>query len=250
MKAEPPLNRGLLKEFILRMYDIDVEHLEFVPIGELSYSYIIKTQDKKNYFLKLYKPSRLTQSVILNLEFSLQVVEQLNERAHITRIPRPIKNSDGRNKSQLEDFNVVLWNFIEGKMVTENQSNSKYFAKQMGALLARIHRATDMLELSKQVLEQFEIEFKQDLNKCMTLLLSSNKLENIYQEKLRMMITPISKEIFKSLRHLENIAAKLKKQDVERVICHTDPIRHNVLINDSKDIFLIDWDSPTLAPFE
>lgn len=143
-----------------------------------------------------------------------------------------------------------MWDFIEGKMVTEDQSNSEYFVRQMGALLARIHRATDMLELSKQVLEQFEIEFKQDLNKCMTLLLSGDELETIYQEKLRMMITPVSKEIFKSLRHLENIAAKLKKQDVERVICHTDPIRHNVLINDSKDIFLIDWDSPTLAPFE
>ncbi len=250
MKAEPQLNKGVLKEFILRMYDIDVEYFEFVPIGELSYSYIIKTQDKKKYFLKLYTPSRLTQSVILNLDFSLQVVEQLNERAHITRIPHSIKNSDCKNISQLEDFNVVLWSFIEGKMVTKDQSNSKYFAKQMGALLAEIHRATDTLELSKPVLEQFEVDFKQDLNKCMTLLLSSDKLENIYQEKLRIMITPVSKEIFKSMRHLENVAVKLKKQDVEKVICHKDPIRHNVLINDSEDIFLIDWDDPAFAPFE
>jgi len=47
MKTELQLNNGVFKEFILRMYDIDVEYFEFVPIGELSYSYIIETQDKK-----------------------------------------------------------------------------------------------------------------------------------------------------------------------------------------------------------
>lgn len=87
MKTEPQLNKGVLKEFILRMYDIDVEYFEFVPIGELSYSYVIKTQDKKNYFLKLYKQTRSTQLIILNLDFSLQIVEQLNKRAHISKFP-------------------------------------------------------------------------------------------------------------------------------------------------------------------
>jgi len=51
--------------------------------------------------------------------------------------------------------------------------------------------------------------------------------------------------------YFEELTEKLKqKMNFELVVCHTDPIRNNILIDESKQIQLIDWDGATLAPFE
>lgn len=57
--------------------------------------------------------------------------------------------------------------------------------------------------------------------------------------------------ILPSLVYLEELTKKLKKEKIlNLVVCHTDPIRHNIIINKTGKIHLIDWDSVILAPCE
>ena len=54
-----------------------------------------------------------------------------------------------------------------------------------------------------------------------------------------------------SLVFIENLSMKLKERaDIEFVLCHSDPIIHNIIIKEDNQLYLVDWDGAILAPFE
>ncbi|MCG3226679.1 MAG: phosphotransferase [Candidatus Heimdallarchaeota archaeon] len=251
MRNEPKVNRKNLKNHISEKYGIEVMKFTFVPIGEFAYSYVLKANDEKEYFLKMYESNRLTDSKLHSLDFSLSIAYQLNQDREISQVIYPIKTEKGLLKTKYDNLAIVIWSFIDGDIVSEKQSRTKDFMIELGGLLARIHQATNSLNLNEEKTLVFEIGFKNDLltslkeaTECVT---STDKNHN----KLQKMIKPQMDNILQSLIYLEELAERLKKEDkLDLVVCHTDPIRHNILVNENGMIYLVDWDGAILAPFE
>ena len=251
MRNEPKVNRKNLKNHINEKYGIEVENLTFVPIGEFAYSYLLQASDNTQYFLKMYESNRLTESKLNTLDFSLEVAYQLNQDMDIDQVIFPIKTKESILKTEFDNFEIVIWSYIDGDMVSEKQSKTKDFMKKLGKLLARIHQTTNSLNLKEEKILDFEIGFKKDLlaslKEATEYVSSTDKNYN----KLQKMIKPQMDNILQSLIYLEELTEKLKEEEkLNLVICHTDPIRHNIL-NDKKEIIhLVDWDSAIFAPFE
>ncbi|OLS33142.1 MAG: Stress response kinase A [Candidatus Heimdallarchaeota archaeon AB_125] len=240
-----------LKQKIQDVYNINVKNLKFVPVGEFASSYIVTTEEKGKYFLKLYFPSRLKNQENHKLDFSLEVVHQLYHAQGIKHISYPIKTVKGNLKSQFQEAEMVLWNYIEGKITSEKKSKTTIFLNKISALLAQIHDSTEYLKFQDKFLFNLDLSFKDDLLLCLREIAACTKSTDKTFLRLKNLITPLMNDILQSLTYLEEITQNLKNESPQDyVVCHNDPIRHNILLNKQDEIFLVDWDSAYFAPFE
>ncbi|NPD88005.1 MAG: phosphotransferase [Asgard group archaeon] len=251
MKNEPNVNKKNIKNHIKEKYGIDVEKLTFVPIGEIAYSYLLKASNKDQYFLKIYELNRLTENKLHALDFSLSIAHQLNQEMKINQVIYPIKTENGLLKTEFDNLEIVILSYVEGDMVSEKQSKTNEFMMKLGELLARIHQATNTLNLEGGKSLDLDISFRKDLLASLKEATECVTSEDKNYNKLQKMLKPQMDNILQSLIYLEELTEKIKeKNKLELVICHTDPIRHNTLINIEGTIHLVDWDGATLAPFE
>jgi Ser/Thr protein kinase RdoA (MazF antagonist) len=250
MKQKPSIDEEELKHLIRSKYDIDVEKLHFVPLGEVAYSYVVQTSTM-TYFAKLYESNNLTKKGIHNLETSMNAVSQLNEKGEIKQTISPILNSDNEFRIVFKNYSLILMSYIEGETVSEKLSKTEKFLTQLGELLAKIHNTTNGLELKHIKLFEINLDFKKDLllsiKEATACTVSKDKNFN----KLQKLIKSNIDYILPSLVYLEELAENLKQEGkFDLVICHTDPNRNNIIINNKEQIHLIDWDGIALAPFE
>ncbi|MHA1202032.1 MAG: phosphotransferase [Candidatus Heimdallarchaeaceae archaeon] len=250
MKQKPSIDEEELKHLIKSKYDIDVEKLHFVPLGEVAYSYVVQTSTM-TYFSKLYESNNLTKKGIYNLETSMNTVSQLNKKDEIKQIINPILNNDKEFRTIIENYSLILMSYIEGETVSEKLSKTEKFLTQLGELLAKIHNTTNGLELKHIKLFEINLDFKEDLllsiKEATACTVSKDKNFN----KLQKLIKSNIDYILPALVYLEELAENLKQEDkFDLVICHTDPNRNNIIINKKEQIHLIDWDGIALAPFE
>ena len=251
MKQELSLNMDKLREFIKLEYGIETKKLTFVPEGEFAYSYILQTDKSHRFLVKFYEKSRLIKTKITTLDFSLDIAYQLNQTANIDQVTYPIKSRKGDFRTKFEDMDLVIWTFVEGKIVNEVQSRSEDFLAQLGELLGKIHTATDLMKLEGGQEFNFDLDFRKELLICIKEATACTDSKDKNYNKLQKLIKSNMNYILPSLVYLEELSEKLKKEkNLELVICHTDPIRHNIIIDNNEKIHLIDWDGAMLAPFE
>jgi len=251
MKIEPSINKIELKQKIEDEYGLTVKSFKFVPKGEFASSYVIMTESKEKFFLKLYFSSRLKELKIKHLDFSTKMAYQLYDKFGIKQISCPLKTLEGKLKIRFQRAEMVLWNFIEGKIVSEKKSRTNLFAEKLAELLARIHNTTSKFEIKQEYRFNFKLEFKDDLLTSLREIDARTSSTDKTFLKLKKLITPQMNDILQALKYLEELTEKLRNENSHSyVVCHTDPIRHNIITDKQGEIYLIDWDGATLAPFE
>jgi len=251
MKTEPSFDKKVLEQKIKEEYNFVVKNFKFIPEGEFASSYVILTESNEKYFLKLYFPSQLKEQKIKKLNFSIKIAYQLYNKHGINQIPHPLKTLKGAFKSQFQDAQMVLWNFIEGKVVSEKKSKTDIIAEKLAELLARIHNSTSNLDLEQEHRLKFELVFKDDLLASLREIATGTTSTDKTFLRLQGLITPLMNDILQALTYLEELSDKLRKESPSSyVVCHTDPIRHNILIDKQGEIYLVDWDDAMFAPIE
>ncbi|MCE7741071.1 MAG: phosphotransferase [Candidatus Heimdallarchaeota archaeon] len=251
MRDELSINKELLMNHIQNTYGIIVNKMKYVPVGEVAHSYILYANDDTKYFLKIYCPSRLVKKSAGKLYNSHMIAYQLYHKEQIEQITYPIKTNNGEHKSKFRDVELVIWSFIEGKMATEKQRRSKEFLQKLGYLLGRLHNTTDNLELKSSARFSFDLKFRTDLLLSIKEVTACTTSKDKNYNKLQKLIKQNMNTILESLVYLEELSIKLKeKEDIKLVLCHSDPIIHNIIVDKEENLHLVDWDGAILAPFE
>ena len=57
-------------------------------------------------------------------------------------------------------------------------------------------------------------------------------------------------EITHILERAEKLASELQSKPMEFALCHTDIHGGNILVGNTDDLYIVDWDDPLLAPKE
>ena len=249
MKIEPKINTQKLKQTILEEYGFKIEKIKFIPKGDVGLSFVAQRKMKNKLFIKIYPSTRLTKISIQDLDFSLKVCYDFYTKCSLKNISFPLLTKTGEFKIDFESNPLAIFNFIEGK----NQDNVKLSNKELvkvSELLAYVHKNTNRIELEKAPKEKFNIGFKDDLINGINLLEQIDRLDNKYKLKLAKLLIPMKKEIFRLLEKTVILSKTFRLKETDFVICHTDPIPQNLIINKNHDVFLIDWDGVKLAPKE
>ena len=247
MKIEGNINKNKIKKFVLNQYGLEINKVEFVPKGEVSYGYVLTTKDKKKFFAKIFPKSRIGQINAKLLDFSLNVAFQLYAKCGIDKITYPILTKKNKLNPYFEDMPFVLFEFIEGKNEYELKMDNQEISN-LAKVLAEVHKCVSRLKINKPLVENFALGYKRDLLKSLKELENPRNLDNKYKKKLAKMILPVKESILYALRKTEKLAKENKKKDF--VICHTDAIDSNLIINNKKEVFIIDWDGVLIAPKE
>lgn len=239
-----PLNitQAELSGVIEHQYGIKIAALTFLPQGEVSWIYKIKSLDDTYclYCLKVHKATTLGSR-------RFQLLFDLHTKAKIKNIIYPKPTLDGKLEVAIKNYPAVLFNFIKGKTAIEGDFTPQQY-QQLGEVLSRIHQAYKTIgEYSAK--EDFNIKNEPEFIKVVSIIDNHLPKDEIETEAL-VILKPIRLKLLNELIELSRLGKILKDKDLEFVLCHGEPSPGNIMVDQNNEVYLIDWDEPLMAPKE
>jgi Ser/Thr protein kinase RdoA (MazF antagonist) len=214
MLTEPNISKSTIKSKIEENYGFQVANLTFVKGGEASWGYKVETNDRKLYFCKIH-------AGLTDHEKRFELTYKLFKEAGIKNITHPIKTNNGNLVFMLDKYPTALFNFIFGSNAND-QPLTEQQRFSLGELLGRIHQA-------KKAIGDFSIKEDFKYGNTERLLETLDKINNFlndsskYKSKTAQLLLENNEKILKRIKELEELGEKLRSQNVDFVICHSEP---------------------------
>ena len=250
MRMEPDTDREALTRRLHQQYNIDIENLTLVHKGFVGYCYIVDCANSDRYFLKLYDDSRLGRINASRLDFYLPLTWNLHHKGILPNVPYPIKTRNGHLKTDFEGQPLVLFNFIDGKMVGWEDPLPDHILMKLASMVGIFHRSTPEIGIEFDYVEDFGIPFEDDMINGLNALENTTSRDSWGKQELRKLLLPRRDEILGYLDRLKELQKVARIIEKDKVLCHTDLHGGNLIINDQGDLYILDWEGAMIAPPE
>lgn len=241
MLEKPDIKDEFIISRLEEEYDLRVTELTFLPLGadEGSAVYRVVADEGAVYFLKLRKGfEEITVTVPLFLKSQ-----------GIQSVIAPFETKSNQCWADFGDYKIILYPFIEGENGFDMELLDKH-RKSLGAALKAIHSAQVSPELKRLIpKETFSSEWRESM-KSFQMQVEMNTYDDPTAAKLAEFMKSKRDEITHLVDRAEQLALELQSQPLELVLCHSDIHGGNILISDSNELYIVDWDNPLLAPKE
>lgn len=202
--------------------------------------YKAETYDGQSYFVKLKHGKHLDISVALLSLLQVSGIQQI--------IP-PLKTLDGELTQYINDFNLVVYPFIDGRNgFCYHLTDDQWIA--LGKALKQIHE----LDVPQSIKDQIRKETYPSKWREIVRSLDAYIDENLAGDEAALKFQAFMKEhreiVHRLINRAEFLSQKSQEQLAEFVLCHSDIHGGNVLIDESGSLFIVDWDDPIMAPKE
>src|SRR5437588_2735032 len=243
MRKPPSITEEQLRACLQDQYDLYPVTLEFLPRG-LDYNagvYRVVSEQGAAYLLKvtsrpLYEPPCL-------------VPRYLNEQG-ITSVVAPIPTRSGALWTQLEEWTVIVYPFIDGDTSLTGMTNEQW--KEVGTIFQRIHQVMlppfGFESLQKETFDP--TEYARWVRTFEAQHLHSRHDGSGSSRALRADWVAHQSTIHTAVTSLEKLAGVLQRRAGPYVICHADLHARNLIRDRAGQVFVIDWDEVMLAPKE
>ncbi len=236
------LSAEQLRAFLQEQYALSPLTLEAISAGldSMARVYRIVSEQEVSYLLKIrqgyfYSPSCL-------------VSRYLNSKGH-TSVVAPIPTRNDTLWSQIEEWTIILYPFIEGDTSWSGMTAQHWW--ETGAIFKKIHQVAlptygfeavrkETFDPTKYLRWVADFESQQ---------LNSND-RSLYESSLRSYWKSNQATIHKVNAALEKLSAILQGGSVQSVLCHADLHPGNLIRTNTGQVFVIDWDEVMLAPKE
>jgi spectinomycin phosphotransferase len=242
MRNSPRIPEENLRSCLKEQYELNPSTLEFLSLG-LDYSaavYHVVSELGTAYLLKvtsrpLYEPRYL-------------VPRYLNDQG-IPSVVAPISTRSGTLWTQLEDWTVVAYPFINGESSFKGMSVEQW--NKLGTIFKRIHQIILPPEgfkfLRQETFDPIEyVRWVRTFEDQYTLFEGGSTLERTF----RAAWVEYRSKIHTMLTTLEELAGLLQSRTIPYVICHADLHPANLIRDQAGNVFVIDWDEVMFAPKE
>ena len=240
MRNQQFLSKQCIIDCLKTNYGINVSVLTSLNGGADLHSeaYKAETTDQIVYFVKV------KQGVHHTIGISLQL---LLHNAGIQQIISPIKTIDNKLSQSVNDFTLIVYPFINGQDGFSHNLNRDQWI-EFGKALRQIHEFDVPLFIQEKIRhENYSPKWREVVRSIYDHIESERSDDHIDLALLAFMKK--HKEIILRLVDMaEKLGKKIQKKDPDFVLCHSDIHAGNVLIQDDGKIFLVDWDSPIMAP--
>ena len=244
MLEKPNIPEELIIARLQEEYQLRVLALNFLPLGaDMGTAvYRVIADHGTAYFLKLRRGfDQIT--VVVPLFLKSQGIQEI-----IT----PVQTKSKQYWTDFDEYTMIVYPFIDGQDGFEIELTDAH-RKILGKGLKRIHSAQLPPELMRVIpSETFDSKWRESLK-----FFQAQVEKNTYQEptaaKLADFMKTRRKEINDLLARTEELASELQAGPLELVLCHTDLHGGNILIPTDRQqpgLFIVDWDTPLLAPKE
>lgn len=236
MLEKPDLEDIKIIQCLQDEYGLRIVQVVFLPLGADVNSAVYKviSDDETPYFLKL-------RSGNFN-DISVTLPHFLHEQGVAQIIP-PIPAKTYQLWTTLEGFNLILYPFIEGKNGVEVDLSERQWV-DFGTALKRIH----MIALPETLKSRIPKDtFSPQWRDIMKAAFGQHNPDPV-AEKLAAFLKAKQDVILDIVRRAEKLCIEVQASAPEFVLCHSDIHGWNVLL--TENVYIVDWDSPILAPKE
>jgi spectinomycin phosphotransferase len=241
MLTKPNIPDELMISQLQEGFDLHVAELTFLPIGADSRTaiYRVITDDGTAYFLKLRKNFN---------EIIVRVPLFLKDNG-IREIIVPFESKSKQRWADFGQYKLILYPFIEGKDGFEMELTDHH-RRMLGAAFQGIHTAQIPAGLRKLIKkETFSLGWREDMRSYQAQV-ETKTFDESTAAKLAEFIKSKKSEITRLINRAEQLVSELQSQPLELVLCHSDIHGGNILISNTGELYIVDWDDPILASKE
>jgi len=250
VKTIVPIDDENVLAHIRDRYGLDVAELRPVGKGEVGDNYVAKCTDDERYFVRLLGASRLAQQSSERLAFSLRLSHRLFASGLFSNLPHPIPTRDGALYTRVDARNVVVFDFIEGETLDGRWPYTDETRAAIADTVAAIHATTSQLGLDIPYVEDLDVPFACELERGLDALENVTEADREGKQGLRDLLLPHQSDILAALARLRELGSSARTIPGAMVLCHTDLTGANLLVSPNGELFVLDWESPRLAPPE
>ena len=229
MLTEPRVKHAVLLDAVRGFYGVPADGLRFIPVGWASAAYEV-TAGRERYFLKLWPGGRGAVEAVARLPLA----QRLHELGFRAWVPYPLATKDDELSVSVAGGVVALFPFLPGVTPLDWPRWPDAVLLELGQTLAELHAATPALASVVLPRERFVVSVGDELR----FHLSDRA------------VRPQRSAIMDQLDRLESLQAVVRRLSPSFVVCHTDLLGDNLLVDDHGRLSALDWDEATLAPPE
>lgn len=243
MYEHPTISTEQLSACLQQRYGISPATIDFLPLG-LDYHaavYRVVSEQGAVYLLKI-KAGKLYEAASL-------VPYYLHDMG-IDDVIAPLPARDGIPWTQLEEWAVLVYPFVEGDTNWNGMTDEQW--RSLGTTLRRIHQIT-LPAVGFESLRKETFDPAAYIHSIGVLDLRQSRME----EKVRGSWDALCSawrehqpKIHAALNALERLGRALRGRELPLVVCHADLHPANLLRDQQGRVFVIDWDEAMLAPRE
>ena len=241
MLEKPNLEDARIADWLRDQYGVRAVEVEFLPTGyQNTAAYRVVAEDDQSYFLKLrrdvFEETSVTVPVFLRDLALQQIIAPIATRAH-------------QYWAYLDDFNVILYPFVDGNNAFQTPLTASQWI-DFGSTLKSIHTSLLPPQLSRHIKHE---TYSREWREKVTLLVEraqKDQFDEPVAAQLAMFMAAKASEILYLVRRAEQLSLVLQIQSPAFVLCHSDIHAGNILCNPDGNIYIVDWDNPILAPKE
>jgi len=241
MLEKPDISEELITSHLQEEYGLHIAQLTFLPLGadQDSAVYRVVTDNRTAYFLKLRK----------NFDEIIVRVPLFLRSEGIQEIIAPFETKSKQGWADFGEYKIILYPFIEGKDGFDKELTDQH-RRILGAAFKEIHTAQIPSELKKLIKkETFSSGWREDMNSYQAQV-ETKTFNDPTAVKLAEFIKSKQNEISRLIKRTKQLASELPSKPLELVLCHSDIHGGNILISDTGELYIVDWDDPILAPKE
>ncbi len=239
MKTPPVLRSEYIMHHINQCYRVNLEALDFLPIGEGSWCF--RGRGDTDLFIRLVPDAFAKQTL---------AVPSLLEARGLPAL-RTLAAKSGALSTQIDDYHVIVTPFTSGISLMKGTfapNEVARFRRAIGMHVAHMHRmdapCLAALNLPTEDFAKFQ-------NECINLLqIVDRQHDDPLNADLARFLSERRKAVAQLIVVTQQLSQKLRTQELDYVLCHGDIHEDNVLISEAGELVIIDWDTVILAPKE
>ncbi|MFO7321937.1 MAG: aminoglycoside phosphotransferase family protein [Chloroflexota bacterium] len=241
MLEKPNISDEMIIACLHDDYGLQVADLAFLPLGaDASTAVYRAVTGDAPYFVKLRRGA-FDETTVL-------VPRLLYDRGMAQVIP-PLPARTGRLWARLGDYTVIVAPFVAGQSGFEKPLLDRHWT-ELGRALKRLHTTTLPPELLARIpQERYSGEWRERVRSFQTLVQTQTFHEPVAAALAEFMTTQ-QEIIGEIVWRAERLASVLRGRPQHRVLCHADIHAGNVHIDEHNTLYIVDWDTLTLAPKE
>ena len=242
MLEKPDLPDDRLKSCLHDDYGLRITELSFLPLGADVDTAVYRavSEDGRSYFVKLRR-GEFDDTAVL--------VPQLLSELGIRQIIAPIPTIAGQPWTQVDAFTVVLSPFVEGESGFDRQlSDQQWIA--LGVALRRMHAAELPRSLTEQLPGETYSSHWRDLVRTFQARVERDVFDDPAAAQLATLLRANEDTVSRLVDRAGQLGETLRGRPLDQVLCHGDIHAGNVLIDENHALYIVDWDTLSMAPKE
>ena len=242
MLRQADLHDETILECIRAHYGIAARELRFLPLGNDASSWAFRISGEgEDYFLKLRRGTPPLAGLLAPHHL---------RQTGLPNVVAPLPNRTGPLFTPIDEFSLVLYPWICGTSGW-GQTLSEHQLRQWGCIARAIHDSSASASLENLIpKEEYGTKWLDRLGDVEHII-AQGCFGSGVAERMGRVWRENAAEIKLAAPSLSGIgAAQFAAHSPESVLCHADLHAANIIIAESGDIYIVDWDEAIIAPKE